>query len=65
MALCNVALGKIATQTTQDGTISAPPKGFNSIHGDPNAEDTEFDDDEFCIYQQNQQFMEYVVEFEF
>jgi hypothetical protein len=65
IALCNVALGKVATQTAQDGSITAPPKGFDSIHGDPNADDTEFDDDEFCIYAQNQQYMEYLIEWEY
>jgi len=55
-------LGKIFDQTEQDGSITAPPKGFDSLHGDPDADETEFDDHEFCIYNDNQQFMAYLLE---
>jgi len=62
--LARVALGKIYDQTKTDGNIEHPPKGYDSIHGDPRADDTEFQDDEFAIYKQNQQYMQYLVEFE-
>jgi poly [ADP-ribose] polymerase len=62
--LARVALGKVYDQTEQDGKIEAPPKGYDSIHGNPHDDETEFQDDEFAIYKQNQQYMQYLVEFE-
>ena len=47
----------------QDGSISAPAAGCDSIHGDPSAKGSEFDDNEYCVYQNNQHTMSYIVEF--
>lgn len=63
MLLSNVALGKSFTQLKRDGSISSPPKGYDSVHGDPNAEGSEFDDDEFCIYRDDRFHMKYMIEF--
>ncbi len=62
--LCNVALGKYHEQAETDGSISAPPKGFHSIHGNPDLPDSGFQDHEWCIYDQNQQVMQYLIEYE-
>lgn len=62
LLLCNVALGQFHHQLKQNGSIRAPPPGFHSIHGDPNHPETEFSDHEFCIYNQNQQYAKYLIE---
>jgi poly [ADP-ribose] polymerase len=63
MLVARVALGKIQDNTQQDGSITAPKAGFNSIHGDPTKKDTQFDDHEYCVYEQNQHLMSYLVQF--
>ena len=39
-------------------------KRYNSAHGDPEASDTEFDDNEYVIYDEKQHYLQYFVEFE-
>jgi poly [ADP-ribose] polymerase len=63
MLVARVALGKIQDNTQQDGSITSPKAGFNSIHGDPTKKDTQFDDHEYCVYEQNQHLMSYLVQF--
>jgi hypothetical protein len=63
MLVARVALGKIQDNTQQDGSITSPKAGFNSIHGDPTKKDTQFDDHEYCVYEQNQHLMAYLVQF--
>ncbi len=60
MAVTRVALGKQKKFTKITYGLKAPPKGFDSCHG---VRGTEFDDDEFVIYDGKQQRIEYLVEF--
>ena len=60
MAVARVALGKQKKYTKITYGLKAPPKGFDSCHG---VRGTEFDDDEFVIYDGKQQRLEYLVEF--
>ena len=60
MAVTRVALGKQKKYTKITYGLKSPPKGFDSCHG---VRGTEFDDDEFVIYDGNQQRIEYLVEF--
>lgn len=62
MCVANVALGKIKDQKNVDGSITKPPTGFDSIHGNPDLHGG-FSDHEYCIYEQNQQHISYIVEF--
>lgn len=59
IALARVALGKPKQYHKITYGLKAPPKGFDSCHG---VRDTEFDDDEFVIYDGKQQRLEYLVE---
>ncbi len=63
MLVARVALGKIQDNIMQDGSITAPNAGYNSIHGDPTKKNTQFDDHEYCVYEQNQHSMSYLVQF--
>jgi poly [ADP-ribose] polymerase 2/3/4 len=60
MAVARVALGKMKDFTKITYGLKAPPKGYHSCHG---VRGTEFDDDEFVIYDAQQQRLEYLVEF--
>ena len=65
MAVARVALGKIKEYTKITYGIEKPPEGFESCHGVRHKllRPSQFSDDEFVIYAQNQQRMEYLVEF--
>ena len=65
LAVCNVALGKVKQYRKITYGITEPPKGYNSCHGvrSRTLKPTQFQDDEFVIYRQNQQRMDYLVEF--
>ena len=65
MAVCNVALGKMKDYRKITYGITEPPAGFDSCHGVRNrlTKRSEFQDDEYVIYNQNQQRMDYLVEF--
>jgi predicted DNA-binding WGR domain protein len=60
MTVANVALGKVKDYSKITYGLSEPPAGYDSCHG---VRGTQFADDEFVIYKQNQQKMEYLVEF--
>ncbi len=59
MAVANVALGKIKKYSKITYGICSAPAGYDSCHG---VAGTEFDDDEFVIYDQRQQKIEFLVE---
>ncbi|MEO1173940.1 MAG: hypothetical protein AAFX94_18105, partial [Myxococcota bacterium] len=65
MTLARVALGKTKQFRKITYGLTEPPSGFNSCHGVRNTRlrKSEFEDDEFVIYRQNQQRMEYLVEY--
>lgn len=65
MALANVALGKMKDYTKITYGISAPPSGFDSCHGVRRKAGvtSDFDDDEYVIYDGRQQRLDYLVEF--
>jgi poly [ADP-ribose] polymerase len=65
MAVARVALGKMKDFTKITYGLAAPPEGFQSCHGVrrlPNRP-SEFDDDEYVIYDHRQQRLEYLIEF--
>ena len=65
MVLTRVALGKVKDFTKITYGLTEPPPGYNSCHGvrrTPQVK-SEFDDDEFVIYDAHQQRMDYLVEF--
>lgn len=61
LSINRVALGKIKKYEEITYGLNSPPSGFHSCHG---VRGTEFDDDEFVIYDGKQQKMEYLIEFE-
>ncbi len=65
MAVCNVALGKMKKYTKITYGLNEPPSGYDSCHGvrRTKLKSSQFDDDEFVIYDTNQQQMKYLVEF--
>lgn len=58
-----VALGKIKDYRKITYNLTSPPDGYDSCHG-VRADNSEFDDDEFVVYSQNQQKLEYLLEVE-
>jgi poly [ADP-ribose] polymerase len=60
LAIVRVALGKIKQYEEITYGLTKPPRGYDSCHG---VSGTEFDDDEFVVYSEKQQRMEYLVEF--
>ena len=66
MLVCNVALGESKKYFKIDPHLSDAPEGFHSVHGvkaGTDGQKSEFEDDEFVIYHENQQSLEYVIEF--
>jgi poly [ADP-ribose] polymerase len=65
MAIARVGLGKKAEFTKITYGLNEPPAGFDSCHGLRNDKknNSQFEDDEYVIYRQNQQRLEYLVEF--
>ncbi len=65
MAVARVALGKMKEYTKITYGLEKPPEGFESCHGVRHKllRPSQFADDEFVIYAQNQQRLEYLVEF--
>lgn len=61
IAIANVALGKMKEYKEITYGLNAPPKGYDSCHGNPKGY-SEFDDHEFVIYAHNQQRLEYLIE---
>lgn len=60
MAVASVALGKIKEYSEITYGLNAPPKGYDSCHG---LRETEFEDDEYVVYNEAQQKLQYLVEF--
>lgn len=61
IAIANVSLGKMKEYKQRDYSLDAPPKGYDSCHGNPRGSSA-FADDEFVIYDSNQQRLEYLIE---
>jgi poly [ADP-ribose] polymerase 2/3/4 len=64
LAIVRVALGKMKDYTKITYGLPGPPDGYNSTHGVRNTPKTpsEFADDEYVIYNHEQQRLEYLVE---
>ena len=60
MAIANVALGKVKNFSKITYGLKGPPSGYDSCHG---VRGTAFADDEFVVYNGNQQKLEYLVEY--
>ena len=58
VAVANVALGKPKRYERITWGLSKPPAGYHSCHG---VRGTEFDDDEYVVYDTKQQHLEYLV----
>ncbi len=65
MAVARVGLGKMKDYTKITYGLNAPPDGFDSCHGVRNQKgnSSQFEDDEYVVYRQNQQRIEYLIEF--
>lgn len=59
IAIAKVALGKVKKYRKITYGLTSPPQGFHSCHG---VKGSQFSDDEFVVYKQNQQALEYLVE---
>lgn len=64
IAIADVSLGKMKEYTDITYGIKSPPKGYDSCHGNPDKDDSEFDDHEFVVYDQRQQKLQYLIECE-
>lgn len=62
VTVARVALGKIKEYTDITYGLTKPPTGYHSAHGNPDKDDSEFDDHEFVIYDTKQQRLEYLLE---
>jgi len=67
MLMCKVALGNIKHYNKVTFGLTEPPAGFNSVHGvrSTPSHPTDFVDDEYVVFNTNQQHQEYLVEFRF
>ncbi|CAG2243592.1 PARP2_3_4 [Mytilus edulis] len=65
MLVSNVALGNCKDFTQYQKDLQGPPEGYESCHGVASSEDqpSEFKDDEFVIYNTDQQMTQYLIEF--
>lgn len=65
MAIAGVALGKVKDYTKITYGLESPPDGYQSCHGVPKRKSpgSQFDDDEYVVYDLRQQRLEYLVEF--
>lgn len=59
ISIANVALGTIKQYRKITYGLDSPPAGFHSCHG---VRGSEFSDNEFVVYKQNQQRLEYLIE---
>lgn len=59
IAIATVALGKIKDYNKITYGLTEPPPGYHSCHG---VRGTQFADDEFVVYNHNQQKLEYLIE---
>eukprot|EP00029_Vermamoeba_vermiformis_P008738 TRINITY_DN4171_c0_g1_i1.p1 TRINITY_DN4171_c0_g1~~TRINITY_DN4171_c0_g1_i1.p1 ORF type:complete len:2196 (-),score=786.80 TRINITY_DN4171_c0_g1_i1:32-6574(-) len=67
MLMCKVALGNVKHYNKVTFGLTEPPAGYNSVHGvrSTPSQPTDFVDDEYVIFNTNQQHQEYLVEFRF
>ncbi|XP_035248728.1 protein mono-ADP-ribosyltransferase PARP4 isoform X2 [Anguilla anguilla] len=65
LLVCRVALGQCKDLCKKDPSLSSAPEGYNSVHGVRRAPAviSDFEDDEYVVYQTDQVQMEYVVQF--
>jgi poly [ADP-ribose] polymerase 2/3/4 len=65
MTVARVALGKVKDYTKITYGLTKPPEGYDSCHGVRRGifRMSDFDDDEYVIYDTRQQRLEYLVEF--
>ncbi len=63
MLVQRVALGRVQEQTQIDGSIAGPKPGYDSIHGNPDASGSGFQDHEYAVYKDDRSRMEYIIEF--
>ncbi|XP_066476989.1 protein mono-ADP-ribosyltransferase PARP4 [Tiliqua scincoides] len=64
--ICDVALGTCWKLCRPDGSLTAAPYGYDSVHGTPeemNGCSSFFEDDEFVVYRTSQVKIKYVVKF--
>lgn len=62
VAICEVALGKCCEYGEFDTTLTKPPTGYNSTHGNKSLPGSKFIDDEFVIYDVTQYRIKYIAE---
>ncbi|CAF4775777.1 unnamed protein product [Rotaria sp. Silwood1] len=64
LCICQVALGESANYYSFSPTLTKPPNGFHSAHGVKRTEENHsmFTDNEYAIYQLDQQRLLYIVE---
>ena len=62
-----VALGRVKDYITTQIGLEKPPFGYSSVHGVSKANNPQsvFKDEEFVVFETNQQSQEYLIEFEF
>ncbi|XP_070569266.1 protein mono-ADP-ribosyltransferase PARP4-like [Ptychodera flava] len=65
MLVSRVELGQCKDLYKSDADMIAPPNGYNSVHGvkGTDQQPSDFKDDEYVVYNTNQQMMRYLVEF--
>ncbi|MBN3294535.1 PARP4 polymerase, partial [Polypterus senegalus] len=65
LVVCEVALGLCKQLTQKDCSLTSAPDEYHSVHGVRNTpqKPTEFEDDEFVVYNINQIQMKYVIQF--
>jgi len=64
VAICEVSLGKTKDLYEFDTTLTKAPEGYNSTHGVKRSDtvQSQFKDDEYCIYSVNQQKLRCIAE---
>ncbi|XP_064413950.1 protein mono-ADP-ribosyltransferase PARP4 isoform X2 [Latimeria chalumnae] len=65
LLVCDVALGTCKELSQKIFSLTSAPKGFHSVHGVHRTEKklSDFEDDEFVVYNTNQLRIKYVVQF--
>ncbi|XP_078513194.1 protein mono-ADP-ribosyltransferase PARP4 isoform X3 [Lissotriton helveticus] len=65
LVICEVVLGNCLDLKKKDFSLTNPPPGYHSVHGIRKAPglDTDFEDDEYVVYNTSQIRMKYVVRF--
>ncbi|XP_055988932.1 protein mono-ADP-ribosyltransferase PARP4 [Sorex fumeus] len=62
LVICDVALGKCMDLEKRDFSLTKAPPGYDSVHGVAGPA-TDFEDDEFVVYNTNQIKMKYIIKF--